>query len=77
MKRTWFQAQIKQDIAISTQNEHESILPIREDHIAFIQKKAIHKHIYPKATKSISIHRMIITSNVIISSLAYHGDQRI
>jgi hypothetical protein len=24
MKRTWFQAQIKQDIAISTQNEHES-----------------------------------------------------
>jgi hypothetical protein len=23
MKRTWFQAQIKQDIAINTQNEHE------------------------------------------------------
>jgi 4'-phosphopantetheinyl transferase EntD len=60
MKRTWFQAKIKQDIAISTQIEHErhsthkrGILLTREDHIAFLQKEAIHKHIYPKATKSI------------------------
>jgi hypothetical protein len=29
------------------------ILLTREDHIAFLQKEAIHKHIYPKATKSI------------------------
>jgi hypothetical protein len=71
MKRTWFQAQNKQDIAISTQN----VLPTREDHIAFLQKKAIHKHIYPKATKSIAIHLMSITRKVITSSLAYHCEQ--
>jgi hypothetical protein len=53
------------------------ILLTREDHIAFYKKKAIHKHIYPKATKSIAIHLMSITSNVKISSLAYHGDQSI
>jgi hypothetical protein len=29
------------------------ILLTRENHIAFFQKEAIHKHIYPKATKSI------------------------
>jgi hypothetical protein len=53
------------------------ILLTREDHIAFLQRKAIHKHIYPKATKSIAIHLMSITSKVIISYLAYHGDQSI
>jgi hypothetical protein len=58
----------KQDIAISTP---------REDHIAFLQKKAIHMHIYPKAIKSIAIHRMSITSKVITSYLAYHSDQSI
>jgi 23S rRNA maturation mini-RNase III len=55
----------------------KGILPTREDHIAFLQKKAIHKHIYPKATKSIAIHLMSITSNVKTLSLAYHGDQSI
>jgi ABC-type uncharacterized transport system substrate-binding protein len=45
MKRTWFQAQINQDIAISTLIEHESILAKREDRIAFLQKEGIHKHI--------------------------------
>jgi hypothetical protein len=53
------------------------ILLTREDHIAFLQKKAIHKHIYPKSTKSIAIYLMSITSKVITSSLAYHGDQSI
>jgi hypothetical protein len=43
----------------------------------FYKKKAIHKHIYPKATKIIAIHLMSITSKVITSSLAYHGEQRI
>jgi hypothetical protein len=51
------------------------ILLTREDHIAFLQKEAIHKHIYHKATKSIAIHLMSITSEVITSSLAYHGEQ--
>jgi hypothetical protein len=55
----------------------KGILPIREDHIAFLQNKAIHKHIYPKATKSIAIHLMSVTSNGITSSLAYHGDRSI
>jgi hypothetical protein len=77
MKRTWFQAQIKQDIAISTQIEHERHLLTRKDHITFLQKEAIHKHICPKATKSIAIHLMGITSKVITSYLAHHGDQSI
>jgi hypothetical protein len=34
----------------------------REDHIEFLQKKAIHKHIHPKATKSTIIRHMSITS---------------
>jgi hypothetical protein len=53
----------------------KGILLTREDHMAFLQKEAIHKHIYPKSTKSIAIHLMSITSKVITSSLAYHGDQ--
>jgi hypothetical protein len=53
------------------------ILLTREDYIAFLQKKAMHKHMYPKATKSIAIHLMSITSKVITSSLAYHGEQSI
>jgi hypothetical protein len=55
----------------------KGILPTREDHIAFLQKEGIHKHIYPEATKSIAIHFMSITSKVITSSLAYHGEQSI
>jgi hypothetical protein len=55
----------------------KGILLTREDYIAFLQKKAVHKHIYPKATKSTTIHLMSITSKVIISYLAYHGDQNI
>jgi uncharacterized membrane protein len=55
----------------------KGILPTREDHIAFLQKKVIHKRIYPKAIKSIAIHLMSITSTVITSSLAYHGEQSI
>jgi hypothetical protein len=47
------------------------ILLTREDHIAFLQKEAIHKHIYPKAIKSIAIHLMSNTSKVITSNLAY------
>jgi hypothetical protein len=53
------------------------ILLIREDHIAFLQKEVIHKHIYPKATKSIAIDLMSVTNKVITSSLAYHGEQSI
>jgi hypothetical protein len=53
------------------------ILLTIEDHIAFLQKEAIHKHIYPRATKSIAIHLMSITSKVITSYLAYHGEQSI
>jgi uncharacterized membrane protein len=55
----------------------KGILPTRGDHIAFLQKKAIHKRIYPKAIKSIAIHLMSVTSKVITSSLAYHGEKRI
>jgi hypothetical protein len=63
MKRTWFQAQIKQDIVISAQFEHEMhSTHKRGSCIAFLQKKAIHKHIHPKATKSTAIHLMRITS---------------
>jgi hypothetical protein len=39
MKGTWFQAQIKQDIAISTQFNMRGILLTRENHIAFLQKE--------------------------------------
>jgi hypothetical protein len=53
------------------------ILLTIEDHKAFLQNEAIHKHIYPKATKSIATHLMRITSKVITSYLAYHGDQSI
>jgi hypothetical protein len=49
----------------------------RDDYIAFLQKKVIHKHTYPKATKSIAIHLMSITSKVITSYPAYHGDESI
>jgi hypothetical protein len=55
----------------------KGILPTREDHIAFLQKEAIHKHIYPKATKGIAIYLMSITSKVITSSLAYQDEQSI
>jgi hypothetical protein len=54
-----------------------SILLTREGHIAFLQRKAIHMHIHPKATKRIAIHLMSITSKVITSYLPYHGDQSI
>jgi hypothetical protein len=78
MKRTWFQAQIKQDIALSTQFEHERHSTHKRGSYSILyKKKAIHKHIYPKATKSIAIHLMSITSKVINSYLAYHGDQSI
>jgi 4'-phosphopantetheinyl transferase EntD len=53
------------------------ILLTREDHIAFLQKESTHKHIYPKATKSLATHLMSITSKVVTSYLAYHGDQSI
>jgi 4'-phosphopantetheinyl transferase EntD len=53
------------------------ILLTREDHIAFSQKEAVHKRIYPKATKIISIHLMSIISKVVTSYLAYHGEQSI
>jgi hypothetical protein len=53
------------------------ILLTREDHIAFLQNKAIHKQIYPKSTKSTTIHLMSIPSEVITSYLAYHGDKSI
>jgi hypothetical protein len=50
------QAQIKQDIAIWAQNEHERYSTHkRGSYVAFSQKSAIHMHIYPKATKSIAI----------------------
>jgi hypothetical protein len=77
MNKTWFQAQIKQDIAISTQYEHERHSTHKRGSYSILQKDAIHKHIYPKATKSIAIHLMSITSKVITSYLAYHGDQSI
>jgi hypothetical protein len=78
MKRTWFQAQNKQDIAISTQNEHERHSTHKRDpYSIFYQKKAIHKHIYPKATKSIAIYLISITRKIITSYLAYHGEQSI
>jgi hypothetical protein len=77
MERTWFQAQIKQDIAISTNLNMRGILLTREVHIAFLQQEAFHKHIHPEATKSIAIHLMSITSKVINSYLAYHGEQSI
>jgi hypothetical protein len=54
----------------------KGILPTREDHKAFFNKVKPSTSIYiPKATKSIAIHLMSITSKIIISSLAYHGDQ--
>jgi hypothetical protein len=53
------------------------ILLTREDHIAFLEKEAIHKNIYPKATKSIAIHLMSTTNKLITSYLTYHGDQSI
>jgi hypothetical protein len=53
------------------------ILLTREIHMHFYKNKTMHKHIYPKATKSIAIHLMSITSKVITSYLAYHGDQSI
>jgi hypothetical protein len=77
MKRTWFQAQIKQEIAISTQFEHERHSTHKRGSYNILQKEAIHKHIYPKATKSIAIHIMSITTKVIASFLTYHGDQSI
>jgi hypothetical protein len=55
----------------------KGILPTREDHIDFLEKKAIHRRIYPKAIKSIATHLMSITSTVISSSLAYSGEQSI
>jgi hypothetical protein len=76
-EKTWFQAQIKQDIAISAQFEHERHLTHKRGSLAFLQKKGIHKHIYPKSTKSIAIHLVSFTSKVITSYLAYHGDQSI
>jgi hypothetical protein len=78
IKRTWFQAQIKQDIAISTQHEHERHSTHKRDSYSiFYKRKAIHNHIYPKATKSIAIHLMSITRKVITSYLSYHGEQSI
>jgi hypothetical protein len=76
LKRTWFQAQSKQDIAISTKNEHERHSTHKRGSYSILQKKTIQKHIYLKTT-SIAIYLMSITSKVITSSLAYHGEQSI
>jgi hypothetical protein len=77
MKRTWFQAQIKQDITISTQFEHERHSTHKRGSYNIFTKRKPSTSIYPKATKSITIHLMSITSKVITSYLAYHGDQSI
>jgi hypothetical protein len=78
MKRTWFKAQIKQDIAISTQNEHERhSTHKRGSYSIFIKESHPQAYIYPKATKSIAILLMSITSKIITSSLANHGEQSI
>jgi hypothetical protein len=76
MKRTWFQAQFKQDIAITTQNEHERhSTHKRGSYSIFIKRKPSTSIYIPKATKSIAIRLMSITRNVKTSSLAYHGDK--
>jgi hypothetical protein len=77
MKRTWFHTQIKQDIAISTQLEHERHSTHKRGSYSIFTKGSHPQAYYPKATKSTTIHLMSITSKVIISYLAYHGDQRI
>jgi hypothetical protein len=49
------------------------ILLTREDHIAFLQKEAIHKHIYPKAYQehSYTSHEYHWQSHNIISSISW------
>jgi hypothetical protein len=77
-EKTWFQAQIKQDIAISAQFEHERHLTHkRGSYSIFTKERYPQAYIYPKSTKSIAIHLVSITSKVITSYLAYHGDQSI
>jgi hypothetical protein len=69
---------IKQDIAISTQIEHERHSTHKRGlYSIFIKRSHPQAYIYPKATKSIAIHLMSITSKVITSYLAYHGEQSI
>jgi hypothetical protein len=46
MKRTWFQAQIKQDIAISTQNEHERYSTHKSDSYSIFTKRKPSTSIY-------------------------------
>jgi hypothetical protein len=55
------------------------ILLTREDHIEFFTKKKPFTsiYIYCKTTKSIVVHLMTITSKVITSYLAYHGEKSI
>jgi hypothetical protein len=72
MKRTWFQAQIKKDIAISTQCEHERHSTHKRGSYSIFTKRkpSTSIYIYSKATKRIVIHLISIISNVITSYLA-------
>jgi hypothetical protein len=77
MKRTWFQAQIKQDIAISTQNEHERHSTHKRGSYSIFTKES-----HPQAYISQSYQEHSYTSHqhqskVITSSLAYRGEQSI
>jgi hypothetical protein len=63
---------------MSTQNEHERHSTHKRGSSSIFNKVKPSTSIYiPKATKSIAIHLMSIISKIIISSLAYHGDQSI
>jgi hypothetical protein len=77
MKRTWFQAQLKQDINIITHFEHERHSTNKRGSYSILQKESNPQAYKSKATNSLDIHLMSITSKVITSDLAYHGDQSI
>jgi hypothetical protein len=78
MKRTSFQAQIKQDIGISTQSEHERhSTHKRRSYSIFTKRKPTTSIYILKLIQSIAIHLMSITSKVITSCLSYHNEQRI
>jgi hypothetical protein len=75
MKRTWFQAQIKQDIAIRTQNEHERYSTHKRDSYSILTKRS-HSQAY--ISQSYPEHRYTFhehhkQSHNLISSITWWG----
>jgi hypothetical protein len=77
MKRTWFQAQIKQDIAISTQFEHERHSTHKRGSYSIVTNGSHPQEYTSQIYQEDSYTSYEHQSKVITSYIAYHGGKSI